>query len=67
MNSGTAFRWTDPTTWPWMIWVWLAIMGPGDAAGGPQSWPLDGLHPRGRNSGEYEPLVGRWLKVASSQ
>ena len=32
MNSGTAFRWTDPTTWPWMIWVWLAIMAAGWAA-----------------------------------
>src|SRR5438874_12591567 len=32
MNSGTAFRWTDPTTWPWMIRVWLAIMAAGWAA-----------------------------------
>jgi hypothetical protein len=20
------FRWTDPTTWPWVVWVWLAFL-----------------------------------------
>src|SRR5215475_6762681 len=20
------FRWTDPHTWPWMIWVWVAFI-----------------------------------------
>jgi len=26
MVSGSSFRWTDPTTWPWMVWVWLAFV-----------------------------------------
>jgi uncharacterized protein DUF3592 len=21
-----SFRWTDPTTWPWVVWVWLAFL-----------------------------------------
>jgi hypothetical protein len=20
-----AFRWADPTTWPWFIWIWIAV------------------------------------------
>lgn len=25
MNFGTPFRWTDPSTWPWFLYVWLAV------------------------------------------
>lgn len=24
--SGAPFRWTDPATWPWMFYVWLAFI-----------------------------------------
>jgi uncharacterized protein DUF3592 len=24
--TGLSFRWTDPTTWPWVVWVWLAFL-----------------------------------------
>lgn len=26
MISGNPFRWTDPTTWPWVVYVWLAFI-----------------------------------------
>ncbi|HVH69861.1 MAG TPA: hypothetical protein VNB49_01965, partial [Candidatus Dormibacteraeota bacterium] len=26
MISGTPFRWTDPSTWPWFVYVWLALI-----------------------------------------
>ena len=26
MPFGDSFRWTDPSTWPWIIYVWLAIL-----------------------------------------
>ena len=29
MISGNAFRWTDPGTWPWMVWVWLTFIAIG--------------------------------------
>lgn len=29
MISGTPFRWTDPSTWPWFVYVWLAFIAIG--------------------------------------
>jgi hypothetical protein len=26
MFANTPFRWTDPASWRWMIWLWLAMM-----------------------------------------
>ncbi len=26
MILGLSFRWTDPATWPWVIWVWLVFL-----------------------------------------
>jgi hypothetical protein len=26
MFSGVPIRWTDPSTWPWMVCVWLAFI-----------------------------------------
>jgi hypothetical protein len=26
MFAGPPFRWTDPTTWPWFVYVWLAML-----------------------------------------
>jgi len=25
MNSGNPIHWTDPSTWPWFFYVWLAL------------------------------------------
>jgi hypothetical protein len=25
MISGNSFRWTDPSTWPWIVYVWFAM------------------------------------------
>jgi hypothetical protein len=25
MTSGNPFRWTDPSTWPWFVYAWLAM------------------------------------------
>lgn len=24
--TGLSFRWTEPATWPWVVWVWLAFL-----------------------------------------
>jgi hypothetical protein len=24
--AAAPFRWADPATWPWVVWVWLAIL-----------------------------------------
>jgi hypothetical protein len=29
MISGQPFRWTDPSTWPWIVYVWLAFLAAG--------------------------------------
>jgi hypothetical protein len=29
MNSGNPIRWTDPSTWPWIVYVWLALVAVG--------------------------------------
>lgn len=29
VNSGNAFQWAEPHTWPWPIYVWLALMAAG--------------------------------------
>jgi hypothetical protein len=29
MFANAPFRWTDPTTWPWIIYVWLALLAGG--------------------------------------
>lgn len=29
MISGQPFHWTDPTTWPWIVYVWLALIAAG--------------------------------------
>jgi hypothetical protein len=29
MPLANPFRWTDPHTWPWMIYVWLALLAAG--------------------------------------
>jgi hypothetical protein len=26
MLAAAPFPWTDPATWPWMIYVWLALI-----------------------------------------
>jgi len=26
MMSSNPFRWTDPSTWPWIVYVWLALI-----------------------------------------
>ena len=26
MISGSPFRWTEPSTWPWIVYVWLALI-----------------------------------------
>jgi hypothetical protein len=29
MISGNQFRWADPSTWPWIVWVWVAFIAIG--------------------------------------
>lgn len=29
MNSGNPTRWTDPSTWRWIVYVWLALIAAG--------------------------------------
>lgn len=29
MGVGAPLQWTDPSTWPWMIWVWIAFLAAG--------------------------------------
>jgi hypothetical protein len=29
MNSGNPIHWTDPSTWPWIVYVWLAMFAMG--------------------------------------
>ena len=29
MNSGNPIHWTDPSTWPWIVYVWLAMLAVG--------------------------------------
>ena len=29
MISGQPFRWTDPSTWPWIVYIWLAMLAMG--------------------------------------
>jgi hypothetical protein len=29
MTSGDPIRWTDPSTWPWIVYVWLALFAAG--------------------------------------
>ncbi len=29
MNSGNPIHWTDPSTWPWIVYLWLAMLAVG--------------------------------------
>jgi hypothetical protein len=29
MNSGNPIHWTDPSTWPWIVYVWLVMLAVG--------------------------------------
>jgi hypothetical protein len=29
MGVGAPFQWVNPSTWPWMIWVWIAFLAAG--------------------------------------
>ncbi len=35
MGIGAAFQWTQPSTWPWVVWVWIAFLA---VAWAPSLW-----------------------------
>jgi hypothetical protein len=57
MNSGNPFRWTDPSTWPWIFYVWLALTAAGSLK------PLWRLIGRNRASGW--PIAGGQIESIS--